>query len=287
MRRRVVITGMGAVTPLGHSVAELFGSQLEGRSGVGSIASFDASRFPTTFAAQVKNFDLARFIRDAERFEDCGINTHFALGAAKQALADAELLDETKGDRGRYGIYLGSGEGMHDFPHLIEAVARSYQDRQGVDSGVFFQHSLKTFHPGREYNLEMHTTGGHIGALFALEGPNYTCLTACAASSQAIGEAAELIRQGDADVMLSGGAHSMIHPLGLTGFNLLTALSTHNEDPRKASRPFDKTRDGFVLGEGAGMVVLEELEHAKRRRGTDLRRVDWLRHHGRCVSRDR
>jgi 3-oxoacyl-[acyl-carrier-protein] synthase II len=111
----------------------------------------------------------------------------------------------------------------------------------------------------------MHTTPAHLADTFDLQGPNYNCLTACAASSQAIGEATSIIREGDADVMLSGGAHSMIHPLGVTGFNLLTALSQHNENPARASRPFDKTRDGFVLGEGSGMIVLEELEHAKNR----------------------
>jgi 3-oxoacyl-[acyl-carrier-protein] synthase II len=116
--------------------------------------------------------------------------------------------------------------------------------------------------------MEMHTTAGHLAQTFDLLGPNFTCLTACAASSQAIGEATEIIRRGDANIMLSGGAHSMIHPFGVTGFNLLTALSTHNENPKKASRPFDLNREGFVLGEGAGMVVLEELEHAKRRGAT-------------------
>src|SRR5204862_6769363 len=127
---------------------------------------------------------------------------------------------------------------------------------------------LARFHPVRESELEMHTTPAHIADVFDLEGPNYNCLTACAASSQAIGEATDLIRSGDADLMLSGGSHSMIHPFGLTGFNLLTALSTNNEAPTKASRPFDLHRDGFVLGEGAGMLVLEELEHAKKRGAT-------------------
>src|SRR5205814_8540672 len=126
----------------------------------------------------------------------------------------------------------------------------------------------RVLHPGREYEQELHTTPGHIAEYFDLEGPNYNCLTACAASSQAIGEATELIRHGDADLMLAGGAHSMIHPFGVTGFNLLTALSTNNANPAGASRPFDKDRDGFVLGEGSGMVVLEELEHAKKRGAT-------------------
>jgi 3-oxoacyl-[acyl-carrier-protein] synthase II len=143
--------------------------------------------------------------------------------------------------------------------------AATYADRPAVEPSKFFEMALKRLYPEREYELEMHTTVGRVAERFDLLGPNFTCLTACAASSQAIGEATELIRHGDADIMLSGGAHSMIHPFGVTGFNRLTALSTRNEAPQKASRPFDLNRDGFVLGEGSGMVVLEELEHARRR----------------------
>src|SRR5438874_10837942 len=266
MRRRVVITGMGVISPSGHSVEELFESQLEGRSGIGPITLFDASHFPTRFAAQVKEFDLARHVKDPSRWNDSGANSRFAAAAAQQALADADLLDNPQVDRTRCGVYLGSGEGIQDFHNLVSLVARSYQpNRREVDSVAFAQGGLTEFHARREFEQEPHTTPAHLAAYFDLQGPNYNCLTACAASSQAIGEAAELIRHGSADVMLSGGAHSMIHPLGLTGFNLLTALSTYNADPRKASRPFDLQRDGFVLGEGAGMLVLEEVEHAKRR----------------------
>jgi len=268
-RRRVVITGMGVVTPLGHTVEKLYASQLEGKSGVRLIEDYDFSTFPTRFAASIKGYELGRYVRQPERFAACGVNTHFALGAAQQALADAELLDESSCDRTRFGVYLGSGEGAHDFPHLIEATARAWSsERRCIDSKIFFQHGLAHFDARREYELEMHTTAGHLAAEFGLDGPNYTCLTACAASSQAVGEAVELIRQGDVDVMLTGGSHSMIHPLGVTGFNLLTALSTRNDAPEKASRPFDLHRDGFVLGEGAGMLVVEELEHAKRRGAT-------------------
>jgi 3-oxoacyl-[acyl-carrier-protein] synthase II len=269
MRRRVVITGMGVVTPLGHSVKDLFKGQLEGRSGIGPITLFDASHFPTKFAAQVQNFDLARHVRDPSRWEHSGDNARFAAGAAQEALADADLLDNPKVDRTRCGVYLGSGEGIQDFHNLVSLVAQSYEpERREVDSVAFANGGLKEFHARREFEQEPHTTPAHLAGYFDLQGPNYNCLTACAASSQAIGEAAELIRHSDADVMLSGGAHSMIHPLGLTGFNLLTALSTYNADPKKASRPFDLQRDGFVLGEGSGMLVLEELEHAKRRGAT-------------------
>ncbi len=267
-RRRVVITGMGAITPLGHNVHDLYQNQIEGKSGVGPITHFDSSRFPTTFAAEVKNFDLAQYIRNAECWKHAGLNTRFALVAAQQALADAGVLEPSAAvDRTRFGVYLGSGEGSHNFRHLIESIAAGCVDQGNrVDYVAYFRRGLTTFVGEGEYQLEPHTTAGYLAATYELLGPNYSCLTACAASSQAIGEATEMIRHGDADLMLSGGAHSMIHPFGLTGFNLLTALSTRNDAPQKASRPFDKTRDGFVLGEGAGMIVLEELEHARRRK---------------------
>jgi 3-oxoacyl-[acyl-carrier-protein] synthase II len=133
------------------------------------------------------------------------------------------------------------------------------------DAGRFTQYGLETLNPIAELEQEPNIPSGHLAAMFDAQGPNVNCLTACAASSQAVGEATEIIRRGDVDVMLSGGTHSMIHPFGVTGFNLLTALSTSNEEPTKASRPFDRLRNGFVLGEGAGMVVLEELERAKKR----------------------
>jgi 3-oxoacyl-[acyl-carrier-protein] synthase II len=266
MRRRVVITGMGAITPLGHSVEALYRNQLEGKSGVGPISHFDASTFPTTFAAEVKDFDLGAHVKDAQRWQHAGINSRFAVAAAKQALLDAGLLDSTKVDRTRCGVYLGSGEGVQDFHHMVSLVALNFKpDKNEVDTAGFTKGGLEHFHPGREFEQELHTTPAHLADYFDLQGPNYNCLTACAASSQAVGEATEMIRDGEADIILSGGAHSMIHPFGVTGFNLLTALSTHNQAPQKASRPFDLHRDGFVLGEGSGMLVLEDLEHARRR----------------------
>jgi 3-oxoacyl-[acyl-carrier-protein] synthase II len=269
MRRRVVITGMGAITPLGHSVGELFQNQLEGKSGVAPITLFDASKFPTQFAAEVKNFDLGRWIKDPELWTDSGANSRFAAAAAQQALKDAGLLEDTKIDRTRFGVYLGSGEGIQDFHNMVYLIANSYDpEKNTVDSVKFAAGGLQRFHAGREFEQELHTTPGHLADYYQLEGPNYNCLTACAASSQALGEACELIRLGEADCMLSGGAHSMIHPFGVSGFNLLTALSTNNEAPTHASKPFDLNRDGFVLGEGAGMLVLEELGHAKARRAT-------------------
>jgi 3-oxoacyl-[acyl-carrier-protein] synthase II len=266
MRRRVVITGMGAITPLGHSVGAMFEAQLAGKSGVGPVFRFDASRFPTQFAAQVKGFELARHVPDADRWNHSGVNSQFAAAAARQALEDAGLLDARGADPTRCGVYLGSGEGVQDFPNLISLVAQSYRpETRLLDMAAFERGALERFHPGRESEQELHTTAAHLAAHFGLEGPNFNCLTACAASSQAVGEAVELIRHGDAELMLAGGSHSMIHPFGMTGFNLLTALSTRNDAPHKASRPFDLQRDGFVLGEGAGMLILEELEHARKR----------------------
>lgn len=269
MRKRVVITGMGAITPLGHNVHDVYQNQLEGKSGVDFITIFDAATFPTKFAAEVKGFDLAKYVKTPERWQHSGANSRFAAAAAQQALADANLIDNAKVDRTRCGVYLGSGEGIQDFHNLVYLIGQNYrEDTRDVDATGFIKGGLERFHKGREYEQELHTTPAHLADYFDLQGPNYNCLTACAASSQALGEAAEIIRDGDADIMLSGGAHSMIHPFGVTGFNLLTALSTNNANPKKASKPFDLHRDGFVLGEGAGMLVLEELEHAKKRGAT-------------------
>ena len=167
-------------------------------------------------------------------------------------------------NRNRFGVYLGSGEGQHDFPRFVSLVARCTKNGH-VDTAEFTRLGVKELHPVHEAEQEPGTPSGHLASYFGAKGPNSNCLTACAASSQAIGEAYELIRRGNADMILSGGTHSMIHPFGVTGFILLTALSTRNDEPERASRPFDRDRDGFILGEGAGMLVLEELEHAKKR----------------------
>ncbi|MCI0458390.1 MAG: beta-ketoacyl-ACP synthase II [Gemmataceae bacterium] len=266
MRRRVVITGMGVLTPLGHQPEELFRALIEGRSGVGPITAFDASTFPTRFAAEVKGFNLGRYVQHPERFAHARANTWFALAAAREALADAALMPGAPVDRTRFGLYLGVGEGVQDHANLISLVARNYREEsRTLDPLGFTAEGLSYYHAQREAEQELHTASAHVAREFDLLGPNYNCQTACAAGSQALGEAAEMIRHGDAEVMLSGGSHSMINPLGVTGFNLLTALSTRNDAPTKASRPFDLKRDGFVIGEGAGVLVLEELEHAKRR----------------------
>lgn len=265
MRRRVVVTGMGCITPVGNTIDEIWDSMMAARSGIDWITYFDASKFPTKFAAQVKDYDLSKYVDNPERFEHAGRNIHFAIGAARQAVDDSGILSCTSLDPTRFGVYLGAGEGAQDFNIFMSIIAQSRTENDECDVAEFARLGLELLHPRMELEQEPNMTAAHLASLFNAQGPNLNCLTACAASSQAIGEATELIRRGDCDVMLSGGAHSMIHPFGVTGFNLLTALSTYDGDPKEASRPFDVSRDGFVLGEGAGILVLEELEHAKKR----------------------
>ena len=263
MRNRVVVTGMGCVTPLGASVEEMWGRLLRGESGVARTTLFDASNFPTQISAEVKNWDISQAGEDPARWKYQGRHTHFAVGAAKQAVENAGI-EESNVDPTRFGVYLGSGEGHQDFDRFTQMIVAGL-DGDEFDVARFTKTGLEILNPIVELEQEPNMPPGHLAALFNAQGPNANCLTACAASSQAVGEAAEMIRRGDVDVMLSGGTHSMIHPFGVTGFNLLTALSTNNAEPARASRPFDRGRDGFVLGEGAAMLVLEDLEHARRR----------------------
>ncbi|MEX0712365.1 MAG: beta-ketoacyl-ACP synthase II [Pirellulales bacterium] len=263
MRRRVVVTGMGCVTPLGNDVPTLWSRLLSGESGIGQTTLFDASNFPTQISAEVRDFDVSAVGEDPEKWKHRGRHTRFAVGAARQAVAAAGLAD-ARLDPVRFGVYLGSGEGQQDFDRFTRMMV-SALDGENFDVARFTKTGREILDPLAELEQEPNMPAGHLASLFNAQGPNANCLTACAASSQAVGEAVEMIRRGDADVMLSGGTHSMIHPFGVTGFNLLTALSTHNDEPTKASRPFDKDRDGFVLGEGAGMLVLEELDHALAR----------------------
>ena len=253
---------MGCITPIGKSVSTMWKALQQGTSGIDWITHFDASNFPTKFAAEVKGFDLADYVEDPTRFQHTGRNIRYAIGAAVQAVQQAGIGDLA--DPTRFGVYLGAGEGQQDFYLFMRMIALS--QRNGVfDMEQFTKYGLQYLNANEELEQEPNMPAGHLASLFNAQGPNLNCLTACAASSQAIGEASEIIRQGEADIMLSGGAHSMIHPFGLTGFNLLTALSTNNDHPQQASRPFDRDRDGFVLGEGAAMLILEELEHAKKR----------------------
>jgi len=263
MRRRVVVTGIGYVTPLGTEIETVWRRLLNGESGVGYITLFDASNFPTKISAEVRDWDLSDVGEDPKQWKYQGRHTHFAVGAAKKAVADSGIED-ARFDPTRFGVYTGSGEGQQDFDRFTQMMVAGLEG-EDLDLARFTRTGMEILHPISELEQEPNMPAGHLASLFNAQGPNVNCLTACAASSQAIGEAVEFIRRGDADLMLSGGAHTMIHPFGLTGFNLLTALSTHNEEPQKASRPFDRNRDGFVLGEGSGMVVLESLEHATAR----------------------
>jgi len=254
---------MGAVTPLGLNLRDTWSGIISGASGAGCITHFDASSFPVKIASEVKNFNF-----DPSRYPDtdltyAGRNTRMAVTAAEEAFKDAGLkIGETNSER--FGIYLGSGEGEPDFYNFINLLIRAWKD--GEEKGdIFFREGLDLLHPFRELEQEPFMGSQHLARIFKAYGPNFSCLTACAAGSQAIGGATEIIRDGRSDIMLSGGCHSMIHPFGMTGFILLSALSTRNDEPRRASRPFDLKRDGFVLGEGAGILVLEELEHAKKR----------------------
>jgi len=263
MRRRVVITGVGVVNPMGHDVASVWNGLKEGKSGVAYTTIFDASTFPTKISAEVKDWDVSLAGEDPVEWKERGRHSKFAAGAAKQAVSSSGLLDSGI-DPTRLGVYLGSGEGNQDFFSFTRMMTAALT-QDSLDVSRFIKVGLETLSPMAELEAEPNLPAGHIASMFGAEGPNFNCLTACAASSQAVGEATDIIRRGDADAMISGGTHSMIHPFGLTGFNLLTALSTRNDEPEKASRPFDRLRDGFILGEGSGMVILEELEHAKRR----------------------
>jgi 3-oxoacyl-[acyl-carrier-protein] synthase II len=253
---------MGCVTPLGTTVNELWANLQESKSGVDYTTLFDATNFPTRISAEVRNWSLTDVGEDPQAWEKRGRHTRFAVGAAKQAMEDSGVGGTVDPDR--FGVYLGAGEGQQDFSNFSRMMVASLKNGE-LDLGTFIQEGLKRLDPQLELEQEPNMPAAYVATMFGAEGPNYNCLTACAASSQAVGEATEIIRRGEADVMLSGGAHSMIHPFGVTGFNLLTALSENNDQPQKASRPFDLNRDGFILGEGAAMVVLEDYERAKKR----------------------
>lgn len=264
MRRRVVVTGLGMVNPLGTDVETVWDALKNGRSGVGKISIFDAENYPTTIAAEVRDWDVAKCGEDPALWAKRGRHARFAAGAARQAIDDAGILD-VMSNRTKMGVYFGAGEGNQDFQNFTRLVHAAIEKNSEFDVNAFMKMALEILDPESELEQEPSLPSAHVANMFGIEGPNINCLTACAASSQACGEATELIRRGDVDAMVAGGAHSMIHPFGLTGFSLLTALSTNNDDPQGASRPFDRLRDGFVLGEGASVVILEELEHAKKR----------------------
>lgn len=248
-RRRVVITGMGIVSPVGNSIAEAWQNILAGKSGIGTIARFDASAFSARIAGEVKNFDVTDYVpaKDARRM---GIFIHYGMAAGIQAVRDAGL-DTPQADPERIGVAIGSGIG--GLP-LIEETKDEYNAAGPRKISPFFV-------PGSIINM----ISGNLSILYGFQGPNIALVTACTTGTHSIGDAARIIEYGDADVMVAGGAECTVSPLGLGGFCAARALSTRNDDPATASRPWDKDRDGFVLGEGAGVMVLEEYEHAKAR----------------------
>ncbi len=252
-RRRVVITGLGLVSPVGNSVAEGWGNLVAGRSGIATVTRFDASAFACRFAGEVKGFRIEDYIPAKEaRHMDTFI--HYGMAASIQAVRDAGLpindaLNEEQAER--IGCLVGSGIG--GLP-MIEQTDGDYRERGPRRISPFFV-------PASIINM----ISGHVSIHFGFQGPNLAIVTACTTGLHCIGEAGRMIEYGDADVMVAGGAEATVSPLGIGGFAAARALSTRNDDPATASRPWDKDRDGFVLGEGAGVLVLEEYEHAKRR----------------------
>ncbi len=250
MRHRVVVTGMGAITPLGSDLDILWTNLVQGKSGVSTITSFDASELPTRIAAEVKDFDPEDYIdrKEARRMDRF---VQFAVAASKKAIQDADLDIGTNADPERVGVIVGSGIGglgTWEEQHMILL-------EKGHRRGSPF------FIPMMISNM----ASGQISMLTGAKGPNTNVVTACATGSHAIGDSARMIQRGDADIMICGGAEATIRMVGMAGFCALRAMSTRNDEPERASRPFDIDRDGFVMGEGAGVLVLESLEHAKKR----------------------
>jgi 3-oxoacyl-[acyl-carrier-protein] synthase II len=248
-RRRVVVTGLGIISPVGNTVAQAWEAVTAGRSGIGPISRFDTASFPTKIAGEVRNFDPASYLpaKEVRRFDTF---IHYGLAAGIDALRDSGL-DLDKVEREQVGVCIGSGIG--GLP-LIEDTQIAYAAGGMRKISPFFV-------PGSIINM----ISGQLSIMHGLKGPNLAVVTACTTANHSIGEAGRLIEYGDADVMIAGGAESTVSPLGVGGFNAARALSTRNDDPQAASRPWDKDRDGFVLGEGSGVLVLEEYEHAKRR----------------------
>ncbi|MHB0969324.1 MAG: beta-ketoacyl-ACP synthase II [Thermoanaerobaculia bacterium] len=248
-KRRVVITGIGMVSPLGNSAAQTWSALLAGRSGIGPITHFDTSDFPAKIAGEVREFDPEQWIEKKEvKKSDSFI--HYAVAASQMAVDDASIkIDERNADR--VGVVIGSGIG--GLP-LIEEMHKKLLDRGPSRISPFFI-------PGLIVNL----AAGQVSIRFGARGPNSAPCTACATGAHAIGDSVEIIRRDDADVMICGGAEAVITPLAVGGFSAMRALSTRNDEPQRASRPWDLDRDGFVMAEGAGIVVIEELGHALAR----------------------
>ncbi len=275
MNRRVVITGLGCVTPLGIETTSVWRALTNGVSGVGEITSFDASSYPARIAAEVKGWSLADFAKrlgqqwtaDLTPWSEHARQTQFAIGSAITAFESSGISTSTI-DPKQCGVYLGCGEIFPDLTRLTTAIGSAIQTGGAGEplEAERFQRSYAAVAPAQvDSTMEPGAAVGAIAGVLGLEGPSVNFTNACVSSAAAIGEAKEVIARGDANVMLAGGAHSMINPTGMTAFSRLKTLSMRNDDPQGASRPFDRDRDGFVAGEGATIIVLEELEHAKKR----------------------
>jgi 3-oxoacyl-[acyl-carrier-protein] synthase II len=249
LSRRVVVTGIGLVSPLGIGAAANWESLMAGRSGVGRITKFDASAFAAQIAGEVKGFDPLRFV-DKKDVKKMDVFVQYAIAASQFAMDDA-TLQVSREEAPRVGVFIASGIGGFT---SIEREHKALLDGGPRKISPFFI-------PSAIINL----AAGQVSIRFGAKGPNSATCTACSASAHAIGDAWEIIRRDDADVMIAGGSEAAITPMGVGGFAAMRALSTRNSEPARASRPFDKDRDGFIIGEGAGVVILEELEHARRR----------------------
>jgi 3-oxoacyl-[acyl-carrier-protein] synthase II len=248
-RRRVVVTGLGIVSPVGIGVEAAWPAILEGRSGIGPITRFDASAFPSRIAGEVRNFDVTKFLsaKEARRYDTF---IHYGLVATMEAVRDAGL-EQWDGDKERSGVSIGSGIG--GLP-MIEETGNHYRDGGVRKISPFFV-------PGSIINM----IAGLVSIHYGYKGPNLATVSACSTANHSLGEAGRLIEYGDADLMIAGGSEATVSPLGIGGFCASRALSTRNDEPATASRPWDVDRDGFVLGEGAGILVLEEEQHARAR----------------------
>jgi len=249
MSRRVVISGLGVISPIGNDLSTFWNNLIAGKSGVGPVTQFDASDFPTRIAAEVKNFDPLDYMdrKEARRMDRF---VQFAVAAARQALEHAGL-DMNQVDANRVGVYIGSGIGG------LATWEEQYQ--------VLLNRGPNRVSPFFIPMMISNMAAGQVSIITGAKGPNSTSVSACATGTNSIGDAFRIIQHGDADVMIAGGAEATIRPLAFAGFCAARAMSTRNDEPEKASRPFDKDRDGFVMGEGAGVLILEELEHAKKR----------------------
>ena len=253
-KRRVVITGMGAVTPLAIGVEETWQALLAGKSGIGLITQFDSAEFTTKIAGEVKDFDPADYI-EIKEIKKMDRFIHLSVAAARMAM-DQSGLPINEENAHRVGVMVGAGMGG------LIAIEKHHE--------IMLKRGPKKITPFFIPMLIINLASGQISIMFGAKGPNSAVVTACATGTHNIGDAFKIIQRGDADAMIAGGTESCITPMGIGGFNAMKALSTRNDDPQRASRPFERDRDGFVMGEGAGVMVLEELEHAKKRGATIL-----------------